>query len=158
MARQAYVWTGSAWDEIVGLGGPAGVKGDTGDTGPTGPTGPSGLIQTIIPMTHSGTLIVGTGKSRFYLEQTCYIVKIRASVSTAPTGADAIVDVNKNGTTVFTTQSNRPTISADGFTSGAVTNMNVTALTSGDYLTVDIDQVGSTVAGSNLVVTIWIEV
>jgi hypothetical protein len=31
---------------------------------------------------------------------------------------------------------------------------DVTSLAAGDYLTIDIDQIGSTVAGSNLVVTV----
>jgi len=64
------------------------------------------------------------------------------------------MDINKNGTTIFTTQANRPTIPISGFDSGRVTNMDVTALVDGDYFTADIDQIGSTVVGQDLLVFI----
>jgi hypothetical protein len=92
-----------------------------------------------------------------YVEQASTILSCRASVGTAPTGSSIIADVNKNGTTIFTTQANRPTIAISGNTSGAVTNMNVSALSAGDYLTVDVDQVGSTVAGADLTITVTLE-
>lgn len=79
---------------------------------------------------------------------------VRASVGVAPAGASVIVDVNKNGTTIFTTQANRPTIAAAANTSGNVTNMDVTTVAAGEYLTIDIDQIGSTTAGSDLTVQI----
>lgn len=101
----------------------------------------------------TGPLTVMTGKSRIYFEADYVVETIRAAINTAPTGASVIVDVNKNGTTLFTTQSNRPTISASGFLS-TVTAPAVTTFTSGDYLTVDVDQIGSTIAGADLTVTI----
>jgi hypothetical protein len=81
------------------------------------------------------------------------ITNVIVSVGTAPTGASLIVDVNKNGTTIFTTQANRPTIAAAG-NADTSSVPAVTSLTSSDYLTVDIDQVGSTVKGSDLTVQI----
>jgi hypothetical protein len=107
---------------------------------------------------YTGALIVTGGTHRLYIEETCTIVGVRASVGVAPTGSSVIVDVNKNGTTIFTTQGNRPTIAASGFTSGKITNMNVTSLAAGDYITVDIDQIGSTVAGSDLTVQVILEI
>ena len=64
-----------------------------------------------------------------------------------------IVDVNKNGVTIFSNQANRPTIAAATTTddANAIDLPNVAA---GQYLTVDIDQVGSTTPGSDLSVTI----
>jgi hypothetical protein len=79
---------------------------------------------------------------------------IRASVGTAPAGAPVIIDVNKNGTSLFTTQANRPTIAAAANTSGNVTIMDVTTVAPGEYLTIDIDQIGSTTAGADLTVQI----
>jgi hypothetical protein len=107
----------------------------------------------ILPFSKSGALSVAVGASRFYVPFTCTIVSIQAMVGTSPTGATLIVDVNKNGTTVFTTQANRPTVAAAGNVSGAAVP-NVTALAAGDYISVDIDQVGSTVPGSDLIVNI----
>jgi hypothetical protein len=74
-------------------------------------------------------------------------------VGVAPTGAAAIVDVNKNGTTIFTTQANRPTF-AIGSTSATVGQFLRTTVTDGDYLSVDIDQIGSTAAGTDLTVVV----
>jgi hypothetical protein len=62
------------------------------------------------------------------------------------------VDVNKNGTTIFTTQANRPTVVAAANATAADAVPDVTAIASGDYLTVDRDQVGSATPGSDLTV------
>ena len=109
--------------------------------------------QTAI-FTVTGTLAVGTGSTRLYFNDARIITKVRIGVGTAPTGANIIVDVNKGGTTIFTTQSGRPEIAASGFTDESGTP-DVTSLAAGDYLTVDIDQVGSTVAGADLVVSVY---
>lgn len=106
--------------------------------------------------TYSGVLATYVGDKRYYINNNATITGVRASVDTAPTGSSILVDVNKNGTTIFTTQANRPTIAASGFTSGLVTNMNVTSVSAGDYITIDIDQIGSTIAGSNLTVQLRI--
>lgn len=103
----------------------------------------------------AGVLTTGTGVFRWYNDTgvTLTIVSIRASVTTVPTGSTILVDVNKNGTTVFTTQGNRPAIAISGNTDKK-TNMDVTTVADGDYLTADIDQIGSTIAGSNLTVVV----
>lgn len=98
--------------------------------------------------------IVGTARIYNDTGATLSIKAVRASVGTAPTGASIIVDINVSGTTIFTTQGNRPIIPASGNTSGKVTNMDVTTISDGSYFTVDIDQVGSLVAGANLTVQI----
>lgn len=117
---------------------------------------PAGIASTYvkeITFTVPGTLVVGTGKARYYVPTGRTISSVRASVGTAPTGASVIVDVNKNGTTIYGTQANRPTIAASGFTAlgGAA---SAGTLVAGDYLTVDVDQIGSTIAGADLTVTI----
>ncbi len=100
-----------------------------------------------------GTLTVATGKFRLYNDTgvTLTIRAVRATVNTAPTGAAIRVDVNKNGTTIFTTQGNRPNIAVSTNTS-KVTNMDVTTIADGEYLTADVDVIGSTVAGADLIV------
>lgn len=106
-----------------------------------------------IPMSYPDTLVVQAGTARWYAPVNLTITAVRASVGTAPTGASAIFDVNKNGTTIFTTQSNRPTIAASSFTDLADA-IDVTTLSAGDYLTVDIDQIGSTVPGADATIQI----
>ncbi len=81
------------------------------------------------------------------------ISKVFLAVNTAPTGAAIIVDIHKNGTTIFTTQSNRPQIAADANT-GYTTTIEVSTWADGAYLTMHIDQIGSTTPGSDLTVII----
>lgn len=101
----------------------------------------------------TGPLSAQPGTLRFYnfTGSPRVIHNVWASVGTAPTGADLIIDVNKGGTTIFTTQNNRPTVVAGSNVSTPAVP-DVTLFESGSYLTVDIDQVGSTVAGADLTV------
>ena len=76
-------------------------------------------------------------------------------VKTAPTGQALIVDINKNGTSLWSaTQANRPQIAA-GATAGETTSFDTTTATDDDVLTMDVDQVGSGTAGSDLTVVLW---
>lgn len=99
-------------------------------------------------------LSVTTGKGFFEFPWPARVLGFSPYVNTAPTGASLILDANKNGTTIFTTQANRPTVAASANTVAEVTNMDVTDFAAGDRLSVDVDQVGSTVAGADLVVTV----
>ncbi len=114
----------------------------------------SGLEETL-SFSELGVLIVKTGTVRWYPPVNIVIVDVAIMVGVAPTGATVIVDVNNAGTTIFTTQANRPTVAASGFhdVSGTADG-DVTLTADTDYITVDIDQIGSTIAGSDLVVQI----
>ena len=101
----------------------------------------------------TGIVAVATGKSRIYLEGDYVIETVRAAVHTTPSGAAIVVDLNKNGSTVYTDQANRPSI-AVGTNSATGNNPALTTLAAGDYLTVDVDQVGSSAAGADLTVTV----
>jgi hypothetical protein len=72
---------------------------------------------------------------------------VYVNVGTAPTGSGLTVVVKRSGTTLATV-----TVAA-GATSGSDTGLS-TALAKGDLLTADITAVGSTVAGSDVLVTI----
>lgn len=117
-----------------------------------------GKVGKTVPYTSTGLLAVRVGTHRLYNDsgKTWTVTSIRASVGTVSTGSSIILDVNKNGTTLFTTQANRPTIAASANTSGKVTNMNITTVADGDYVTVDIDQIGSTTPGGDLTVQLEI--
>lgn len=104
------------------------------------------------PFTLAGAISVQTGGLRFYIEDDCVVEKVRIALGVAPSGADAIIDLNKNGTTMFTNQANRPRVAIGANTGTAVPD--VTGLVAGDYLTIDIDQVGSSTPGGDLVVTV----
>jgi hypothetical protein len=116
--------------------------------------GDATTVVTTLTFAVVGTLAVGTDKAPTIVAPcTLTIVKVKVVVKTAPTGATLIVDVNKAGTTIFTTQGNRPTIAISGTQADSGTP-DVTALAEGDKLTIDIDQVGSTIAGADLTVEV----
>ena len=96
----------------------------------------------------SGDLAVTTGTQRFYLAAASELNNVEAYVKTAPVGADATLDIIKNGSTNLKTV----TIS-DGNTSSG-DNISEIALAEGDYLTVNITQVGSSTAGADLYVNL----
>jgi hypothetical protein len=114
-----------------------------------------------IPFSVTGSVsTAGPWDYRFYNDTggTRSIVGVRASVGTAPTGSAMIIDVRKNGTisanSIFTASGISIPISnttsgliSSGFNSGS-------SVASGDYLTVAVTQVGSTIAGSDLVVQV----
>jgi len=101
-----------------------------------------------------GTLATGAGTARWYNDtgRTLTFVSARASVGTAPTGATIIVDVNVDGTTIMTGTKVVVSISAN---TGEQTTFSTTTIADNSYLTVDIDQVGSTVAGADLTIQVW---
>lgn len=95
---------------------------------------------------------LGTLRFRFPFDAT--LLGVSAAVNTAPTGANIVLDVNKNGVSIFPI-STKPTITAGTFDTGGSEDVpDTTSVSSGQYLQVDIDQVGSIVAGSDLTVFI----
>jgi len=145
-----------AVESKVGTGASTPTAGTvlTGDGSGTSSWGASDkMTEQFVTFVKSGNLATGTGTFRFYAQYALTLKEMEISVATAPTGAAILADLNKNGTTVFSTQSNRPTVAVSGNV-GTTTTFNTTTLADGDYLTVDIDQVGSTVTGADLVVVI----
>lgn len=120
-------------------------------TGKVIPLGGGKIYTFAIP----GTLQAEDGKLRMYNTTggALTISKVHIAVNSAPTGAAIIIDIHKNGTTIFTTQSNRPQIAISGFT-GQSTTIEVPSWADGDYLQMDVDQIGSTLAGNDLVVQV----
>lgn len=114
----------------------------------------SAWVRVVPIYSATGPVAVATGTFRIYNDTgvPLKIVNARASVGTAPTGASLVVDIRIDGTTIYGTPANRPTIAAAGSTSGKNTGMSVTVWPDNSYVTVDVISVGSTVAGSNLTV------
>jgi hypothetical protein len=100
-------------------------------------------------------ITTGNGVARWYNRGPALtIVGVWVSAGVVPTGADIIVDVNINGTTIYSTQANRPTVPATTNGGAISATPNTTAVAVGDYFTVDIDQIGSTIPGGRIVVGI----
>lgn len=111
-----------------------------------------------VVVSKGGTLSTGAGTLRLPFREDAQIVSVSAMVGTAPTGASIIVDVQNSETqaSIFSPASTRPTILATEFDSGEVVPNDIW-VNAGEYLTVDVDQVGSTVAGEDLTVMIlWV--
>jgi hypothetical protein len=126
------------------------------------------VLYTRAEFAKAGVLTTGAGTFRWYNDtgRTLTFSAVRLSLGTAPTGTSStpiatatfVIDVNKAGTTIFTTQSTRPTIiPATNANTGLFTAFDVTTIADASYLTVDVDFVGSTVPGSDLVVQIWMK-
>ena len=139
------------YEVTVSAVGERGPQGPPGPTGPQGPVGPRAGIEFSRP----GALTLYTGTFRWYNDtgSARTFEQVRASVGEAPTGQSILVDVNINGVSIYTTQSNRPTI-LDGELTALGGAPDITTVQPGEYLTVDIDQVGSGAPGTNLVVQI----
>jgi len=108
--------------------------------------------------TVAGVLALSTGTSRLYNDsgRTLHIVSIRATYNFNVTGTPIIVDVNQSGTTtLFTTQANRPTIAVGTLTDTSVPD--ITTWAAGDFLTLDVDGIGSSPPVNGLL-TVQIEV
>lgn len=118
-----------------------------------------GYQSNLSHLSQGGTLTTGTGTFKLPFSLPAEVLSIILSVGTSPTGADLIIDVQKNATTgasMWTAQANQPRVvasDADGISAEFTPQQNNT-FASGDYLVVNIDQIGSTVAGANLVVSV----
>lgn len=106
--------------------------------------------------TINGNLQVAAYPYRLPIVYRSALVAVYGWVGTAPTGAAILIDLNRNATTIFTVQSKRPRIVAAAFETDRVDDIDVAIFHRGDYCTLDVDQVGSSVAGANLVLaTYW---
>jgi hypothetical protein len=118
---------------------------------------PTAVAGENLPFTHSGPLQVGVGTIGYPIKGgTFTILTVAARLTSAPTGSSAILDVNKNGTTIFGNQAFRPTFAATS-RDATVGTHTVSQLTDGDIITIDVDQVGSTSPGSYLTVVIRLQ-
>lgn len=93
---------------------------------------------------------VGTGTRGWRVPEgwgSVEILGVSGDAAGAPVGSSAIYDVNKNGTTIYTTQGNRPTFAAGAiFAAETTPDAAARVLVAGDRITVDRDQVGTTTA------------
>lgn len=97
---------------------------------------------------------VGSNKTNtLTVTQALTIAKAYAVAQVGPVGASLIIDINKNGSTIWSTQANRLAI-ASGSTTVTQTSFDTATLAEGDVLTIDIDQVGSTTPGQTITVTL----
>ena len=106
----------------------------------------------------SGALSVGAGALRYANRSGAVrtLREVHLAVNTAPAGAALIVDVNLDGASIFSSPANRPQVAAGAY-AGASVLIGTTAWAVDACLTVDVDQVGSSTPGADLVVTVVYE-
>lgn len=98
----------------------------------------------------SGTVATGTEQGpTIRLDEAMYCYDVTMHAKTAPTGATLIVDINDGGGSIFST---RPEIDISGTTEDNNHVFSDTSFSAGTEITLDVDQIGSTIAGADLTV------
>jgi hypothetical protein len=146
------VVTGASATEIVVDVETATFSLEVQDVGIQGPPGP---VETIYPLGRSGPLTVAQGRAFLPVMTDAVLLDIAVGVGVAPQGGPLVVDIKRNGVSIFANPLDRPTIAAG--TDLAVMGVFDTALVQGDRLTVDVVHVGDTIAGSELTVVLRVQ-
>ena len=94
----------------------------------------------------AAALTTGTAKYEWIVPFNCQILAVICDSETIGVtgGTSDIIDVNKNGTTIFTTQSRRPTLLFLDTGKFTVGTLEVISLSVGDILSYDVDQICTT--------------
>ena len=95
----------------------------------------------------AAALTTGTVKWEWLVPFNCKILDVICDSETAGQtgGTSDIIDVNRNGTTIYTTQANRPTLLlADTGMFTEAGEPEVLGLVAGDILSFDVDQICTT--------------
>jgi hypothetical protein len=131
-----------AWlESLVGPQGEQGVKGEAGNQ--------ESVILLLTPPEVNITLDASIPVINYFPYGMANIT-IRASLDVAPTGSAAVINVFKNGSTML--DSSKLTIAAG--TKTVVGILVATTIDEGDVISASIDQIGATVPGQYLTVTI----
>jgi hypothetical protein len=99
-------------------------------------------------------LTTGTAKLTVRMPYAFTVTAVRASVNTAPTGAAIVVDVNESGVSILSTKLSIDATEKTSTTAATPAVISDASLADDAEITFDIDQVGSTIAGAGLKVTI----
>jgi hypothetical protein len=111
----------------------------------------------VIPVGDESTaLTTGTNKVRFRLPFAATLLAVRANVNTAPTGSTLIVDVNEAGTSVLGTKLSIDATETSSTTAASAATITDSNLADDAEVSIDIDQIGSTVAGAGLKVSLFV--
>jgi hypothetical protein len=129
--RKIYAWsgTGSVYTEIS----------------------PFPPVEFVISCSDESTnLTTGTAKVTFRAPYAFTLTAVRASVNTAPTGSTLIVDINEGGSTILSTKLSIDASEKTSTTAASAAVISDSAIADDAEITIDIDQIGSTIAGSGL--------
>lgn len=99
-------------------------------------------------------LTTGTAKVTFRMPYAFTLTAVRASVTTAPTGSVLTVDINEGGATILSTKITIDATEKTSTTAATPPVISDASLADDAEITIDIDTVGSTIAGAGLKVTL----
>lgn len=95
-------------------------------------------------------ITTGAGKVTFRMPYAFTLTEVRASATTAPTGAHLIIDINEAGASILSTKLRIDTTTKSSVASSAPAVISDTSLADDAEITIDFDQVGSTIAGTGV--------
>lgn len=95
-------------------------------------------------------ITTGTAKATFRMPFAMTLTEVRASVTTAPTGSTIIIDINESGSTILSTKLSIDASEKTSTTAASAAVISDTALADDAEITIDFDQVGSTIAGAGV--------
>jgi hypothetical protein len=98
----------------------------------------------------NNNLIAGTNKVYFRMPYAGTLLAVRASVNTASTGSTIIVDINENGTSILSTKLSIDATEKSSTTAAVPAVISDSALADDSEISIDIDQIGSTIPGKGL--------
>lgn len=99
-------------------------------------------------------LTTGAAKITFRTPYAMTLTDVRASVNVAPTGSNLIVDINNSGTTILSTKISIDVGEKTSTTASTPPVISDTSLADDSEITIDIDQIGSSVSGKGL--KVWL--
>lgn len=99
-------------------------------------------------------LTAGNGKVTFKMPYAMTLTAVRASVTTAPTGSTLVVDINEGGVSILSTKLSIDATEKTSTTAATAAVISDASLADDAEITIDIDQIGSTVAGAGL--KVWL--
>lgn len=99
-------------------------------------------------------ITTGTGKVTFRMPYAFTVTAVRASVGTAPTGSTIIIDINEAGASILSTKLSIDASEKTSTTAASAAVISDGSLADDAEITIDFDQVGSTVAGAGVKVVL----
>jgi hypothetical protein len=151
---EEWQFVGSSSGGWVPLSSASAVSSVNGDTG---------AVIVLVPIQvacsdETTALTTGTAKVTFRMPFAMTLLAgsagVRASVTTAPTGSVLTVDINESGSTILSTKITIDATEKTSTTAATPPVISDTSLADDAEITIDIDTIGSTIAGTGLKVTL----
>lgn len=95
-------------------------------------------------------ITTGTAKVTFRMPYAFTLTAVRASSTAAPTGSAVIIDINEAGSTILSTKLSIDASEKTSTTAATAAVISDASLADDAEMTIDFDQVGSTIAGAGI--------